>query len=247
VPHLVVENHSESLLLLIEGQELIGAKQNRVLNTTVLIKPKSKITIPVSCVEAGRWHFLSREMRDAERFVANKLRYKLKRGVYESLKKKMGHRSNQGEVWDTVAHLHEELNIISPTSALSDAYEAYEQEIEEFCKDITYVEGATGLAIALDGRVRSLDLFGTAQTCSRLWPRLIAGLSLEALRKTSSPTKATVEDVLQYWTDVTQWPWEAVTTVGEGQEYRAESQRGDQGSALFYDGKVVYLSAVSRQ
>ncbi|MGY2711178.1 ARPP-1 family domain-containing protein [Thermostichus sp. MS-CIW-28] len=30
-------------------------------------------------------------------------------------------------------------------------------------------------------------------------------------------------------------------------EYRAESQRGDQGSALFHDGKVVYLSAVSRQ
>ncbi|MFS8891821.1 ARPP-1 family domain-containing protein [Synechococcus sp. R55.2] len=159
----------------------------------------------------------------------------------------MGHYSNQGGVWNTVARLHQELNIISPTSALSAAYEAYEQEIEEFRKDITYVEGATGLAIALDGRVRSLDLFGTAQTCSRLWPRLVAGLSLEALRKTSSPTKATVEDVLQYWTDVTQWPWEAVTTVGEGQEYRAESQRGDQGSALFYDGKVVYLSAVSRQ
>lgn len=94
MPHLVAENHSESLLLLVEGQELIGAKQNRVLNTTVLIKPKSKVTIPVSCVEAGRWHFQSREMREGERLVPNLLRYKLKRGVYESLKKKIGHRSD---------------------------------------------------------------------------------------------------------------------------------------------------------
>jgi len=148
-------------------------------------------------------------------------------------------------VWDTVAFFHCELNVSSPTSALSDAYEAYEEEIEEFRKDINYVEGATGLAIALDGRVRSLDLFGTAQTCSRLWPRLVAGLAIEALRKTDSPAKATSEDVLQYWTDITQWPWEAVTTVGEGQEYRAKSRRGDQGSAFFYDEKLVYLSAVS--
>ena len=244
MPQLVVENHSESLLLLVEGQELIGAKQNRVINTTVLIKPKSKVTIPVSCVEAGRWHFHSREMKEAKHFVPNKLRYELKRGVYQSLRNKLGHRSDQGGVWGVVAFLHQSLGVSSPTSDLEAAYEAYERELEEFRKDIDYVEGATGLAIATDGRVRSLDLFGTAQICSRVWPRLVAGLAIEALRTAPSQAKATSEDVLKYWASITQWPWEAVTTVGEGQEYRAESQRGDQGSALFYDGKLVYLSAV---
>ena len=244
VPQLVVENHSESLLLLLEGQELIGAKQNRVLNTTVLIKPKSKVTIPVSCVEAGRWHFRSREMEEAKHFVPNELRYELKRGVYRSLKRKLGHRSDQGGVWDVVGSFHQSLGVDSPTSDLEAAYAAYEGELEEFCKDIDYVKGATGLAIATDGRVRSLDLFGTEQICSRLWPRLVAGLAIEALRAAPSQAKVTSKDVLKYWANITQWPWEAVTTVGEGQEYRAESQQGDQGSALFYDEKLVYLSAV---
>ncbi len=244
VPQLVVENHSESLLLLLEGQELIGAKQNRVLNTTVLIKPKSKVTIPVSCVEAGRWHFRSREMEEAKHFVPNELRHELKRSVYRSLKNKLGHRSDQGRVWNAVARFHSRLDVSSPTAALAAAYETYAQELEEFRKDIDYVKGATGLAIAIDGRVRSLDLFGTAQICSRLWPRLVAGLAIEALRAAPSQAKVTSEDVLKYWANITQWPWEAVTTVGEGQEYRAESQQGDQGSALFYGEKLVYLSAV---
>jgi hypothetical protein len=41
---------------LLDGEELIGAKQNRALNLTILAPAKQVIVIPVSCVEAGRWH-----------------------------------------------------------------------------------------------------------------------------------------------------------------------------------------------
>ena len=53
VPDLLVENKGDIRILFIEGEELVGAKQNRVLNTSVLIAAKSKVKIPVSCVEAG--------------------------------------------------------------------------------------------------------------------------------------------------------------------------------------------------
>ncbi|MYF52386.1 MAG: hypothetical protein F4039_10465 [Gammaproteobacteria bacterium] len=49
-------NISEKFALLFEGEELLGAKQNRILNISVLVKPKTDQTLPVSCVEAGRWH-----------------------------------------------------------------------------------------------------------------------------------------------------------------------------------------------
>ena len=55
VPNLLVENKGDIRILFIEGEELVGAKQNRVLNTSVLIAAKSRVKIPVSCVEAGRW------------------------------------------------------------------------------------------------------------------------------------------------------------------------------------------------
>src|SRR6476619_1815106 len=60
VPTLVVDNQSDSLVLFLEGQELRGAKQNRVLNTSVLVAARTKINIPVSCVEQGRWRYSSR-------------------------------------------------------------------------------------------------------------------------------------------------------------------------------------------
>ena len=54
VPELIVGNRGSQRLLLLEGEELRGAKQNRILNTTVLVPALSQLTIPVSCVEQGR-------------------------------------------------------------------------------------------------------------------------------------------------------------------------------------------------
>ena len=55
VPELFVENPTDSAVLLYDGEELVGAKQNRILNVSVLVGAGAKLPIPVSCVEQGRW------------------------------------------------------------------------------------------------------------------------------------------------------------------------------------------------
>ena len=60
MPELVVENPLDERVLLYDGEELVGAKQNRILNVSVLVEAKSALTIPVSCVEQGRWSHVSR-------------------------------------------------------------------------------------------------------------------------------------------------------------------------------------------
>ena len=60
VPDLLVENKGDVRVLFLEGEELVGAKQNRILNTSVLVAAHTKIEIPVSCVEQGRWGYKSR-------------------------------------------------------------------------------------------------------------------------------------------------------------------------------------------
>lgn len=55
VPELLAINEGGLPVLLVDGEQLEGAKQNRVLNASVLIPAHSKTTIPVACVEQGRW------------------------------------------------------------------------------------------------------------------------------------------------------------------------------------------------
>lgn len=54
VPELKFINEGARPVLLLDGEELVGAKQNRILNLRVLAPAKCTIIIPVSCVEAGR-------------------------------------------------------------------------------------------------------------------------------------------------------------------------------------------------
>lgn len=67
VPELRVTNKSDRKVLMLDGEKLVGAKQNRVLNVTVLIAAQSETIIPVSCVEQGRWSYRTREFGSAHR------------------------------------------------------------------------------------------------------------------------------------------------------------------------------------
>ena len=55
VPDLCLVNDSDRPVLLLDGEELRGAKQDRVLNLTILAPAGKTIVVPVSCVESGRW------------------------------------------------------------------------------------------------------------------------------------------------------------------------------------------------
>src|SRR5262249_17010261 len=61
VPTLKVVNKAGKLVFLMAGEQLIGAKQNRVLNTSIMVPAAGEVPIPVSCVEAGRWAYRSRQ------------------------------------------------------------------------------------------------------------------------------------------------------------------------------------------
>ncbi|MFN2489301.1 MAG: ARPP-1 family domain-containing protein [Actinomycetota bacterium] len=43
---------------MLDGEHLQGARQSRIMNVTALLAPRSRVTLPVSCVEQGRWHFV---------------------------------------------------------------------------------------------------------------------------------------------------------------------------------------------
>src|SRR5215218_10973887 len=55
VNDLLVSNALDVPVLLYEGEEVLGAQQNRTFDVSALVAPRSALRVPVSCVEAGRW------------------------------------------------------------------------------------------------------------------------------------------------------------------------------------------------
>lgn len=241
VPDLLVENKGDTRVLFLEGEELVGAKQNRVLNVTVLIAAHAKTPIPVSCVEQGRWGYSSRTFGSSGSSSPSSLRHILKKSVSDSLKASGGHRSDQGAVWKEVRRKQRSLGTASPSSALADTYRDYESEIGRFRDVLQPVDGAVGMAVAVGGKVVSIDLLDNPKTCAKVWNRLLTGFILDALEPGSGGNQASTEDAEAILASINGLTWEPVETVGEGLDFRAEAEKMV-ASALTFDGKVIHAS-----
>jgi hypothetical protein len=245
VPTLSVSNDTDHLVLFLEGEQLIGAKQNRILNTSILVGAKKKTTVPVSCVEQGRWRFKARHFGSAGTYSPSKLRYALKLSVSNSLKMGRGHRSDQARVWAEVADFQGAHGGKSPTSAMEDTFNAYRDKLAELQKRFQYVAGSCGLAVAFGKRIVCLDVFDKPSTCEKVWDRLLSGGLLESLVPAPSDQPANISDVEAFVADLGVAPWEPATPAGEGQEFRSATQHGTQASALVFADRMVHGSAVA--
>jgi hypothetical protein len=243
VPALVVNNVTDSLVLFLEGEELRGAKQNRVLNTSVLVAAKAKTTIPVSCVEQGRWRYASRSFGHGGSHSSPKLRHVLKRSVSASAKEGRGHGSDQGAVWKEVGRQMSALGAASPTGAMADTYEAYRGRLAEFAGRLQCPEGATGLAVAVGGQVVSVDLFDRPDTCRKVWDRLLTGVVLDALEAGPGAKEVGKDQVQEALACLRGAPWQQTQAVGVGEEYRSDDG-GSHATALALGGAVIHGSLV---
>ncbi len=245
VPDLLVENSGGIRVLFLEGEELVGAKQNRILNTSVLLPAHSKIKIPVSCVERGRWSYKSEHFGSEGRHSPSKLRHALKASVSESLSRGDGHRSDQGRVWDEVDQQQTRLGVSSETDAMADSFQSRKPQIDEYSERFQYPDGASGLAVAIGDQIVAVDLFDNAATCRKVWKRLLSGFILDAVVPTASTGQATQTSVEDTLTALRNSSWNKVEPIGDGEEYRVTSADGTQASALTFGDSLVHGSLLT--
>jgi hypothetical protein len=173
-----------------------------------------------------------------------KLRHMLKKSVSQSAREGRGHGSDQGEVWKEVGRQMGSLGSQSPTAAMADTYGAHQVRLDEFRERLRYPEGATGLAVAVGGKVASVDLFDKPSTCRKVWDRLLTGVVLDALEVGPGEVRAGAADVLQVLTALRDAPWQPRQAVGAGEEFRAEMEGDRHASALVFNRTVVHGSLV---
>jgi hypothetical protein len=184
VNDLTVINRAPSPVLLYEGEELLGAQQNRVLDISLLLAAGAKTRIPVSCVEQGRWDGRRRHeaFRPSAQAADPELRKLKARRVRERVAAGADPRADQGEVWSQVAGRMHEMDAPSPTAAMSDLYEHRRDSLDELRKPIALHEGQIGAVCAIGGRISILDLVSRPDVWADLHPALVQGYALDALR-----------------------------------------------------------------
>jgi hypothetical protein len=244
VPELLVDNTGDCRVLFLEGEELRGAKQNRVLNTSILVPAKVKIKVPVSCVEQGRWRYTSKHFGSARTRSPHSMHYALKSSVTRSLREDSSHRSDQSAVWQEVQKTQAKFGLSSPTSAMSDTYDNLADKMTDYREKLKYPEGAVGVAIAVGPKVVCVDLFDKPATCQKAWDRLLSGSIVDALEGSAGEAQAHAKSVEKVLAESNATVWTEAPAVGEGQEFRAEFN-GSIGSALLLDGAVVHMNVLT--
>src|SRR5690606_8918308 len=167
-------------VFLMDGQELVGAKQNRVLNTDVLVPAKTTLKIPVSCVEAGRWRRISDAFVPG-RSASHTIRARKMERVRRSLRERSKHDADQHAVWDEVQESMSKSASHSPTAALHDAYRQRDRDLTAFRASLRMPDGAVGLAVFHGERFLGLDLFDRHSTLVYFWQTLVDSYAIEWL------------------------------------------------------------------
>ena len=184
-------NQSDKFALLFEGEEFLGAMQNRILNVSIFVTPKTKQKIPVSCVEAGRWHH-RHEDREKRRFrAANRMHYARGRAmenqaVSMNLSSSQEYRSDQSGVWEDIRLKSSRMNAESPSSASDAMYVSSEARTNEFLKSLKHEPNQVGSVFLIDGEVSGLEIFATEATHKRMLQKLIRSYALDAIDSSMS-------------------------------------------------------------
>jgi hypothetical protein len=250
VPDLKFINDSDASVFLMEGEELIGAKQNRTLNLSILISAKKTISIPVSCVERGRWARHSVEFSSAARAQYAEGRARKMAQVSASLQSTGRRYSNQGAVWQDIDEKSRRLNTTSHTSAMGAIFEQHADGLEEYVRPFSPEEGQVGAVFAIGGKVSGFELFDSPGTLRKLWPKLMRSYGLDALDRAASAGEKDekpasglgLNDVEAFLQKVSRGEAKQYPAVGEGEDIRL-SNAGLTGAALAARGRVIHLSA----
>lgn len=180
VNNIKLTNQSNFYIFFMDGDILIGAKQNRVLNTSVFVKPHSTINIPVSCVEQGRWSSSSSEFTQSKFIYPDIMRLKKIESVTLNLRRGHGHFANQNKVWDEVSFLASRFDSFSNTQNLEEILEKNQEKFDSYIDKIPLNKEANGIAIFSDNYPISIDIFNRVDIYQEYFSKKLINAAIES-------------------------------------------------------------------
>lgn len=247
VPRLFLKNRADREVLLLDGEELVGAKQNRILNTTILVGACAEVEIPVSCVEAGRWAYRAKHFGSERRMAYATLRAQKNTQVNACLRGGGTFDGDQSAIWAEIGQRTSRRGVASTTRAMADVYAHEAASLGDYAAQFRALDRQVGAVFAIDGRVVGVECFGRARTCAAVLPKLVESYALDALDAgAQAPARqATLATVKRFLSDTAKAQVESRPSVALGTDARIESDHV-QGLALLVGAELIHLSAFKK-
>jgi hypothetical protein len=241
VNQLLFVNHCERPVLLLDGEEIRGAKQNRVMNLSILVAAKSDMKIPVSCVEAGRWRHDGQDFAPTMQMHFAEGRAARMSKVSDNIRTSRSRQADQGAVWDSISRKMERMELYSPSSAMADAYEQSEGRLEGYVQALKPVENQVGAVFGIHGKAVGLECFDSSATYSKVHPKIVRSFAIDAMeQKAQQGIEFAKEQVTSFLLEVLNSPMESFDALGLGQDVRITSQIV-RGGVLVEGERVLHL------
>lgn len=183
VNQILVCNRGERPVLILDGEVLAGAKQNRVVNATTLVGARTELVIPVSCVEQGRWRYVSERFTGSRHFSYARMRAQKSEQVSQCLMSYGSFAADQGAIWHEVERKQRQMGVDSTTRAVNDVYETHEDRLGEYCRAFTPLEGQVGVVVFINGSFTCLDAFNFPASLGKLFSKMVESYALDALEQ----------------------------------------------------------------
>jgi hypothetical protein len=250
VPEVHVTSRADRPVLFLDGDALIGAKQNRVLNLSVLVAAESTTVVPVSCVEAGRWSPASPSFSSGDALHFASARGRRMADVSLSMHRTGTRRSDQSRVWEDMAAYSADLRVRTASGAMQDIFESVRTPVENVLGQLGIEPGQRGAAFVVDGRLLGLDVLSSEVAFANVFPKLVRSYAVEVQRRSGASAdkpievsedlaRSLVHDALARMHGAT---WQDYAGAGIGSDLRLSLPELNAG-ALVYDEEVIHLAA----
>jgi hypothetical protein len=234
VNELTARNRGAQPVLLLEGEAIVGAKQNRAVVASVLVGAGQTVSVPVGCVQQGRWAPSWGKFESAPSHIEPTLR---KSTVKEA--GILGH-VDQARLWSDVAF---SLQASRTRSVSQDYFEGVGSRLEtaaEKSKSFESLPGQVGVITLANGGLLGLEIIGHPDSWASLGRRLLPSYLMAAEQAPGAPVAATGNGASDWLARVAGARVTSRPSRGLGDQLALEGQ-GFVGAGLWHEHRAAHL------
>ena len=171
-------NKADHPVFVMAGEVIIGGKQDRIIGRNTVIPANTTQEVPVFCVEHGRWDGKTKEFTTAKALAHGRLRgqasYAAQQDVWNEVSAK-----NKARKTETVSGTYRRVAQQQSDGTLS----SMEHRVDAALAKIPAADRGrmVGYAVALNGAVATVDVFGSPALFKKLETKLVRSYLTEAV------------------------------------------------------------------